>query len=42
MVIGEYRVRRELGRGSFGKVYQVMDQKGMHFALKILDKKKAR
>ena len=36
IIAGKYRVTRSLGEGSFGKVYQVSDNFGTHFALKIL------
>ena len=35
-ISGKYRVRRCLGEGSFGKVYQVADNTGNMYALKLL------
>lgn len=35
-IAGKYRVIRCLGEGSFGKVYQVVDNTGNEYALKIL------
>ena len=33
---------RELGKGSFGKVYEATNKSGGRFAVKLLDKKEAR
>ena len=33
---------RELGKGSFGKVYEATNKSGGSFAVKLLDKKEAR
>ena len=35
-------VLEELGKGSFGKVFKVVNAKGDTFALKLLDKKAVR
>lgn len=40
--MGKYTVMRELGKGSFGKVYEATNKSGGSFAVKLLDKKEAR
>jgi serine/threonine protein kinase len=37
LTIGEYKVEKQLGKGQFGTVYLATNQKGLKFALKLLD-----
>jgi len=32
-----YKITREIARGGFGRVYEVVDDKGAKFAMKILE-----
>lgn len=37
MTIGRYRVIQQLGRGAMGRVWEVEDLDGQHYALKLPD-----
>jgi serine/threonine protein kinase len=34
MILNKYKIKKRLGRGSFGEVYLVEDRKGSVYALK--------